>query len=221
MLFNDALIKDKRLFFDYFWDKLKKKQVILELLLINDPIKPKTLKILLLIIDLEVCFVVNGMFINENYISKLFHSTEEENFISFLPRSINRCIYTIIASIIISYIVGCFFVEERRLKSIFKYEKNNTYAIKYEVSLVMKEMKWRYNIFILLTVVISAFSWYYISCFNNIYPHIKNEWIKSSIFIILLIHIIQILVTLVETLLRFISFEINSEKMYKASLWLA
>ena len=221
MLFNDALIKDKRLFFEYFWDKLKKKQVILELLLINDPIKPKTLKILLLIIDLEVCFVVNGMFINENYISKLFHSTEEENFISFLPRSINRCIYTIIASIIISYIVGCFFVEERRLKSIFKYEKNNTYAIKYEVSLVMKEMKWRYNIFILLTVVISAFSWYYISCFNNIYPHIKNEWIKSSIFIILLIHIIQILVTLVETLLRFISFEINSEKMYKASLWLA
>ena len=221
MLFNDALIKDKRLFFEYFCDKLKKKQVILELLLINDPLKPKTLKILLLILDLEVCFVVNGMFINENYISKLFHSTEEDNFISFLPRSINRCIYTIFASVIISYIVGCFFVEERRLKSIFKYEKNNTYSIKYEVSLVMKEIKWRYNIFILLMAIISAFSWYYISCFNNIYPHMKNEWIKSSIFFILLIHIIQVLVILIETLLRFISFEIKSEKMYKASFWLA
>ena len=220
MLFNDALIKDKRLFFDYFWDKLKKKQVILELLLIDDPIKPKTLKILLFILDLEVCFVVNGMFINEDYISKLFHSTKEDNFISFLPRSINRCFYTIIASIIISYIVGCFFVQEKRLKSIFKYERNNIYAIKYEVCLVMREMKWRYNIFIILTAVISAFSWYYISCFNNVYPHIKMEWIKSSIFIILLVHILSILVTLVEALLRFISFEIKSEKMYKASLWL-
>ena len=220
MLFNDALLKDKRLFFEYFCDKLKKKQVILELFLVDDPIKPKTLKLLLLILDLEVCFVINGMFINEDYISKLFHSTKEENFISFLPRSINRSFYTIIASIIISYIVGCFFVQERRLKSIFKYERNNVYAIKYEVCLVMKEMKWRYNIFILLTAVISAFSWYYISCFNNVYPHMKIEWIKSSIFIILLVHILSILVTLAETLLRFISFEIKSEKMYKASLWL-
>ena len=220
MLFNDALIKDKRLFFEYFCDKLKKKQVILELFLIDDPIKPKTLKLLLLILDLEVCFVINGMFINEDYISKLFHSTKEENFISFLPRSINRCFYTIIASILISYIVGCFFVQERRLKSIFKYENNNVYAIKYEVCLVMREIKWRYNIFILLTAVISAFSWYYISCFNNVYPHMKMEWIKSSIFIILLVHILSILVTLVEALLRFISFEIKSEKMYKASGWL-
>ena len=81
-------------------------------------------------------------------------------------------------------------------------------------------MKWRYNIFIIFTAVISAFSWFYISCFNNVYPHMKIEWIKSSIFIILLVHIYTILDTLVETLLRFISFEIKSEKMYKASLWL-
>ena len=49
----------------------------------------------------------------------------------------------------------------------------------------------------------------------------KIEWIKSSIFIILLVHLISVIVTLVETLLRFVSFEIKSEKMYKASLWLA
>ena len=220
MRFNDALINDKRLFFDFFCDKLKRKQVILEIFFVNDPIKPRTLKILLLILDIEVCFVVNGMFINEDYISKLFHSTEKENFISFLPRSIDRCIYTIIASVLISYIMGCFFVEERRLKSIFKYERNNYNAIKYEVSLVMNEMKWRYNIFILVTLVNSIFSWYYISCFNNIYPHMKIEWIKSSVLIILLVHLLYIIVTLVGTVLRFVSFEIKSEKMYKASLWL-
>ena len=221
MLFNDALIKDNRLFFDYFWDKLKKKQTILELFLIDNPIKPKTLKILLLIIDIEVCFVINGMFINEEYVSKLFHSTKEEKFMSFLSRSINRIIYTIISSILVSYIVGCFFVEEKRLKSIFKYEKNNPNLIKYDISLVIREIKWRYNLFILLTFIGSIFSWYYISCFNNIYPHMKIEWIKSNVFIILLVHLISVIVTLIETLLRFVSFEIKSEKIYKASLWLA
>ena len=221
MLFNDALVQDKRLFFDYFCDKIKRKEIITDIILIDEPIKPKALKFLLLLLDIEVCFVINGMFINEDYVSKLFHSTKKENFISFLPRSINRCVYTIVVNILVSYIVGCFFIEERRLKSIFKYEKNNVYAIKYEIYLVIREMKWRYNIFIIVTVVISIFSWYYISCFNNIYPHMKIEWIKSSVFIFLLVHFITVLVTLVETLLRFISFEIKSEKMYKASLWLA
>jgi hypothetical protein len=220
MLYGDALIQDNRLFFDYFCDKLKKKQLILELLLIEDPLKPKTLKLLLLILDIEVCFVVNAMFINEGYISKLFRSEKEENFFSFIPRSINRFIYTIIASILMSLIMSCFFIPEKRLKAIFRYEKNNANAIKYEINLVMKEMKWRYNIFIIFTGVASAFSWYYISCFNNIYPHTKIEWIKSSIVIIILVHIFSIFVTLIETLLRFISLEIKSEKMYKASQWL-
>jgi hypothetical protein len=220
MLFGDALMEDKRLFFDFFCDQLKKKQVVLDFLLEEDPLKPKTLKLLIIILDIEVCFVVNAMFINEDYISKLFKSKKEENFFSFLPRSINRSIYTIIASILISLIISCFFIPERRLKAIFRYEQNNANAIKYEINLIIKEMKWRNNIFIILTVVASFFSWYYISCFNNIYPHTKIEWIKSCIVIILLVQIFSIFKTLVETLLRFISFEIKSEKMYKASQWL-
>ena len=221
MRFNDAMIKDKRLFFDYFCDKLKKKQVILELFLVDDPLKPKTLKVLLLILDIEICFCVNAMFINEDYVSKIFHSTKEENFISFLPRSIDRSIFTILASFTIKYIVGCLFIDERRIKNILRYERRNMNALKYEISLVMKEIKWRYSIFILITIIISFFSWFYISCFNNIYPHTKMEWIKSSIFIILSIYIISILFTLIETLLRFVSFEIKSERMYRASLWLS
>ena len=220
MLFSDALMNDKRLFFDFFCDKLKKKQLFLELLLTDDPLKPRTLKLLLLILDIEVCFVVNAMFINEDYISKLFRSEKEENFFSFLPRSINRCIYSIIASILMSLIINCLFIPEGRLKAIFRYERNNINSLKYQINLVMKEMKWRNNIFIILTVAASFFSWYYISCFNNIYPHTKYEWIKSCIVIIILVHLISIIVTLIETLLRFVSFEIKSEKMYKASQWL-
>ena len=48
----------------------------------------------------------------------------------------------------------------------------------------------------------------------------KIEWIKSSVLIIILIHILYIVVILIETLLRFISFELKSEKLYKASIWL-
>ena len=220
MNFHDVAILDRRLFFDYFCDKLKKKQLILQLFLVNSPIKPKTIKILLLILDIEICFVVNAMFINEDYISEIFHLKSKENFFSFVPRAINRIFYSIVSSIIVSYFMGCLFVEESKIKGVLKREKKNITDLKLQINRIMKEIKIRYTIFIIITVAFSIFSWFYISCFNNIYPHMKIEWIKSSLLVIILIHILSIVVILIETLLRFISFEIKSERMYRASLWL-
>jgi len=220
MHFHEVAIIDKRLFFDYFCDKLKKKQLILQLFFINSPLKPLTIKILLLILDIELCFVVNAMFINEDYVSDLFHSKKKETFISFIPRSINRFIYTIFASVVTNYFIRCLFVEENKIKGVLKREKRNINNLKYQINILMKEIKIRYNIFNIIVIVFSAFSWFYISCFNNIYPHMKGEWIKSSFFIIIVIHILSIIVIVIETLLRFISFEIKSERMYRASLWL-
>jgi hypothetical protein len=220
MNFHDVSVIDKRLFFDYFCDKLKKKQVILELFYINSALKPVTIKLLLLILEIEICFVINAMFINENYISNLYHSKKEENFISFIPRSISRSIYTIFINASVSYFIRCLFIDESIIKTILKREKTDITNMKCQINLVMKEIKIRYNIFILVTSIFSIFSWFYISCFNHIYPHIKIEWIKSSVTIIILIHILTILMVLIETLLRFVSFEIKSEKMYRASIWL-
>ena len=106
------------------------------------------------------------------------------------------------------------------MKFILKREKNDIEKMKYQLNLVMKEIKTRHSIFIIATSIFSIFSWFYISCFNHVYPHVKIEWIKSSITIIILIHILSIIIMLIETLLRFVSFEIKSEKMYKASIWL-
>ena len=220
MNFHDVALIDRRLFFDYFCDKLKKKQLILQLFFENSPIKPKTIKILLLILDIEICFVVNAMFINEDYVSKIFHSKSKDNFFSFFPRAIDRIFYSIVASIIVSYFIGCLFVEESKIKGVLKREKNDIINLKLQINIIMKEVKIRYTIFIIITVAFSIFSWLYISCFNNIYPHMKLEWIKSSVLVIILIHVLSIFVILIETLLRFISFEIKSERMYKASLWL-
>ena len=220
MHFHEVIKNDKRLFFDYFCDKLKHKQVFLELFCVKDPLKPVAIKLLLLVLDLEICFVVNAMFINEDYVSYLFHSKKEETFISFIPRSVDRCLYTIFAKVCVNYFIGCLFVEERKIKNIFRREKNDLPNLKYQISILMKEIKIMYNIFIIIAGLFSIFSWYYISCFNNIYPHMRMEWIKSSFLIIILIYVLSILVILVETILRFISFEFKSEKLYRASLWI-
>jgi hypothetical protein len=220
MYFHDVVITDRRLFFDYLCDKLKKRQLILQLFFANSPFKPLTIKILLLVLDIEICFVVNAMFINENYVSELFHSTKQEKFISFIPRSVDRSIYTMALSFVINYFFDCLFVEESKMKGILKREKDNITILKYEINILIKEVKIRNIIFIIISFVFSFFSWFYISCFNHIYPHMKSEWIKSSVFIIILIHISSIIRIAIGSLLRFISFEIKSERIYRVSLWL-
>ena len=66
----------------------------------------------------------------------------------------------------------------------------------------------------------NVISWYYVFCFNNVYPHMTVEWIKSSIVIIIIMQILSTLLCILESSLRFISFRCKSEKIYKVSLYL-
>ena len=137
------------------------------------------------------------MFINEDYISSIFRSKAKETFISFIPRSINRFIFTVISSIVVSYFINCIFVEESKIKGILKREKEDVNNLKYQINLSIKEVKIRFLIFIIIALGFSFYSWFYISCFNHIYPHMRVEWVKSSVFIIIIIHILSIFIILI------------------------
>ena len=54
-------------------------------------------------------------------------------------------------------------------------------------------------------------------CFYNVYPCTKMEWINSSISLIIGMQILYILLSLLEIILRYLSFKIKSEKVYKIS----
>ena len=221
MDYYTAVKKDNRKFCDYFCDKLKNNQIILNTFYIKDPLRPKTIKIILLVLNIILYLFINALFFNENYVSEIFNSKKEEKFFTFIPRSYNRFIYTPLVGGIVNYIIDCFFIEEKKIKGIFRREKNNMITLNYEIIKAIKMIKIRYALFIVSTFIISIFVQYYIFCFNNIYPHMKKEWIKSSILIIFIMQIIYCLESLLETTLRFISFKLKSEKIYKISLMLS
>ena len=74
-------------------------------------------------------------------------------------------------------------------------------------------------IFLLLSIII--FSWYYLSCFNNVYPIINKEMIFSTIFIFTIMQILPFILTFLEASIRFTSIRYESEKMFKLSLLLS
>ena len=176
------------------------------------------IKIMVFVLDVILYFVVNGLFFSEAVISELYNlNEEEENFFSYLPRSINRLIYTTLVSVVVSIITDFFFVEEKKLKGIFRREKNNSKILNEKVVEFIKDLKIRYIAFIIVVSIILIISFFYLLCFNYVYPYSQTEWIKSSITIMIIMQILSLLKCILETSMRFLSYKFKSEKLYKIS----
>ena len=215
--FDDVIDNEKRKFCSYFCEKLKNNQIFINTFYINETFRPKSLKILVLIMTIELYFVINALFYNENYFTELFYSTEEEKFYSFITRRFNEMIYTSTVSVIISYFIGYVFIDEDKIKKILRRNKEGDIKLKYEISMIIKDMKYKFNTIISFSLGLTVVCFVYISCLNNVYPNIKTEWIKSSLFILFLMQIINFTMTLIECSLRYIAIKCNSEKIFKLS----
>ena len=217
MDYDEAIRLDKRTYCEYFWERIKSQIIILSTFLKYEFLKPIPIKIILLILNIDLYLIINGLFFNENYISDLLHK-ESETAGAFVMRIIDRIITITIAGVIINYIIEFFFVEENKIRKIFKREKENIIVLKYEIIQLIKNTHKKYNIFIIISSVIMLFSLYYIFCFNNVYPCIKSEWLKSSLIIICIMQILlPIVLCFLDTSIRFISFRFKSERLFKLS----
>ena len=216
MEFDDAIKKDKRSFCEFFCDCLKENQNITYTFIASDPINTRMIKFILFCLNLDLYFVVTALFYSESYISELYNlDDEDESFFSFIPRVFDKIMYATLVSVVIGYMTDFFFFNKNKVKGIFKKEKNNKIILKRSIALLIKKIQDRYISFIIMTFVIFVVSLYYILCFNYVYPKTQEEWIKSSILIIIIMQILSILKCVFESFLRFLSFKFESANIYK------
>jgi hypothetical protein len=123
MDFDDAIKEDKRKFFEYFMHILKINQIILNTFFENDSLRPRTIKIILFILDIDLHLIINALFFNEDYISEIFHLTKEEKFFSFVSRSKKKFFYITLVGVILNNIIDCFFLMKIKLKEFLEEKK--------------------------------------------------------------------------------------------------
>ncbi len=221
MEYDEAIKYDRRNFIDMFKDYLFDNLILLNIFFEDDKYKPRSFKVIIYILIIDLYFVVNGLFYSESYIDELFFLEEEENFWSFVPRNIERIVYTSIIGGTLNVIIEFLVVSGNSIKKLLNKTKSIKPLIEGEISKISFKINKSIIIFININIIIMLFSWYYISCFNNVYPYTKIEWIKSSIFIIILNNVMPIIYCFGISLLRYISIHCQSERIYKlfASLY--
>ena len=216
MDYDDVLEKDKRHFCEYLKEKLLENQYVINAFCCEEPFKPRSIKILFLTLQIDLYLLVNGLFYGEEYVSKIFH-LEKDSFSDEFNRFLGNLVYAALVGIILSYIIEWFFIEESRLKKLFKKKKDNIQVLKYEINNIISQIKIRYILFIILTFLITIFTFIHISCFNIVYPNLKWEWLIFSVIIIVFMQALSAFVCLIHSILRFISFKCKSEKIFKIS----
>ena len=148
--------------------------------------------------------------------SERFYSDEKESFLSFIPKRLDKIIFTAAISGIIGYFCTYFFDNDDYLKRIL------TNKIKGQVekglTQFIKNIKRKFIILIVISITITIFSFFYIACFNIVYPYIKREWLKSSIIMLILMQILNLLSTLLGTYCRYLSIKWNNIKLFRLSL---
>ena len=159
----------------------------------SDPLKIRIIKIMLFILNVVLYFVVIGLFYNEDYIGTLYYIDKNDDpFFGYITRSIDKFIYTTMVSIIIGYIIDCFFVDEKKIKGIFKREKDNLINLRREITEFINNLKNKYFAFIILIFILLSASFYYLLCFNYVYPKTQIEWFKCSVTIFIIMQILSI-----------------------------
>jgi len=217
MDYDDALRRDKRTFCAYYLEKIQTEQMILNTFCHKEYLKPIPIKIILLVLQVELYFFINGLFYNEEYVTKIFE-LEKDSFWNQTWRFLDNLFYAFLVGVIINYVIEFFFIQEKKIRVTLKREKDNLLILKYEMVQIIKDLQKRFLSFIIVSFIVSILIWYHISCFNNVYKHMKKEWLVFSILIIVCIQLLSLVTCLIETILRFLSFRFKSEKLFKLSL---
>ena len=216
MEYDDAIKKDKRKFCECYKEKIIDNQIIINILCSEEAIRPRTIKIMFLILQIDLYFFVNGLFYDEEYISNIYH-LEKDTLFTMAERFFENLIYAAFAGIITNYIIELFFIDEKKIKKIFKLNKDKIVELKIEINKIYKSIKRRYILFIIISFFIASLTFVHIFCFNIVYKHTMKEWIIFSLIIIVSIQIGTFLICFLQTVLRFISFKFKTEKLYKLS----
>jgi len=214
--FDEALTEDKRKFCEMYKDILLNRHIFLNNIFEEDKYKPRTLRFIIYLLSLNLYFVINALFFSESYISELYREEKEEKFFSFIPRSIKRIIYAFLVGSFINFLFDFIIIDGNKIKNILNKRKDLTPVVKKgEIGKILFKIEKSVIIFFIINYLIMIISWYYISCFNNVYSYTKFEWLKSSVFIIILMQLLPFFYSLILSLLRFIALRYQIEQIYK------
>ena len=173
--YKEALINDKRTFFEYYKSLAKTKHpIIFSFLYIND-FNILLIKICLFILSFTIHYAFNRLFFTNNVIHKIYEEGGKYN----LSYTIRNIILSFFISYYINILLRYIFLTEKSLLEL-KNQKTEIKANKL-VTKIKRIFLIKYICFFIISQIFLILLWYYISTFGAVYQNSQIYLLINSI----------------------------------------
>ena len=169
----------------------------------------------MLLISFSLYSSTNGFFFNDKTMHKVYKDNGKYDLIYKIP----QLIYSVISSTLIKTILRTLCLSENNILELKG--KTNEYMEKSKK--VLSNLKIKFNIFFIISILLMMLFWYYISCFCAVFINTQIILIKDSIFSFILSNFYVFGLNLITGLFRIYSLRKGKDKniLYKLSQFLA
>ena len=175
MIYEKALIIDKRTYFEYYLSLLKTKHLLIFSFYPNKDYNSMVIKIILFFFSFALYFIINALFFNDT----TMHQILEDNGIFNFFYQIYQIIYSSIISFVITEIIKYLSLSEKNIIKIknIKNIDNIEKMAQDELSFLKK----KFILFFIITFLFLIFFWYYLACFCAVYRNTQFCLIKDTL----------------------------------------
>ena len=209
--YKDALIYDKRTFFEYYISLIRTKHPIIFSFIPMKDYNSILIKISLFLLFFAITYTINALFFTEKKIHKIYENGGIYNYSFFLP----EILCSFILSHLLYNILRAVSLSEKNIVDI----KNNIQNDK-KIKQIKKLIQCKYIFFYVIGLIFLFFFWYYLSSFCAVFKNSQIYLIKNTLLSLLFSLIYPLFINIVPCTFRLISLKDlnkNKECLYKSS----
>ena len=176
LIYEKALIYDKRTYIQYYISLLRKNHLLFFSFYITDKdYNSQIIKMFLFFLFFSVNFAINALFFNDNTMHKIYIDEGEFNLIYQIPQIIYSTMISSVTGSLIKYLA----LTEKIILTIK--EVKNLDDLNSKKEKVSKTVKAKFTLFFIIGFIILFIFMIYSTCFCGIYINTQIHLIKDSI----------------------------------------
>ena len=173
--YNEAILVDKRSFFQYYFALIRKKQIIIFTFVPIEDYNLVSIKISLFLLSFSLYMTVNALFFTDYTMHQIYTNNGKMNLLQHIP----QIIYSSLISSFINTILKQLSLSENSILSI---KQTKLLKTAYKRSKEVKSYLYlKLIVYFIVSFSLTLFFWYYISCFCAVYTNTQIILIKDSL----------------------------------------
>ena len=184
LIYQKAIIYDKRTYFQYYCSLLKQKHLIFFAFFSKNDYNLYMIKLSLFIFIFSLYFTINTFFFNDSILHIIYENDGKKQLIY----SLLNILYSTVISSFISLIVKFLALSDKKILELKNY-KNRKKALN-KSQILIRRLIISFYIYFIISFILLVFFWYFISAFCVVYNNSQLSLILNAFgsFIISLIY---------------------------------